>query len=102
MPFPTTIEGLKEAGYRFEGDGTCSKCGAAIEWWETPRNKKMPVDHGTATPHWSTCPYAEDFKKKAEPETTSKVTSLTVNWDWLREQAKGCHCVVCKKITGRS
>ena len=38
-------------------------------------------------------------KRKAEPET--KVTSLTVNWDWLREQARGCSCTVCKKISGR-
>src|ERR1700690_324305 len=101
MPFPTTIEGLKEANYKFEGDGVCKGCGADIEWWTTPSQRKMPTNHGTATPHWGTCPNRQDFKK-SDPAPTSKVTSATVNWDWLREQARSCHCTVCNKISGRS
>jgi hypothetical protein len=101
MAYPMTIEEMKDQGYKFEGDASCKKCGAAIEWWTTPRNKKMPVDHGTATPHWSSCPNADDFRADKNPAPTAKITTATLNMDWLKEQAKGCHCAVCKKITGR-
>lgn len=100
MGFPTTLEELKEQGYKFSGDGECRSCGADIEWWETPRGKKMPMDHGTATSHWSSCPNA-DSHRSGNAAPTSKVTTATLNMDWLKEQAKSCHCVVCKKITGR-
>src|SRR5208337_2012614 len=43
MPFPTTIEELKAAGYTFENDARC-KCGEPIEWWKTPRGKMMPME----------------------------------------------------------
>jgi len=101
MAFPTTIEELKEQGYKFDGDGQCKGCGAAIEWWTTPRQKKMPTDHGTATPHWSTCPNRDDFKTDAVGSSTSKITTATLNMDWLKQQAAGCSCTVCKKLTGR-
>jgi hypothetical protein len=67
------------------------------------------ANHGTATPHWSTCPSAKDFK--SSPAPTSKITTATLNilgahdqrlLRWLKEQAKNCHCIVCKKITGRN
>jgi hypothetical protein len=64
MPFPKTLDELRKAGYHYEGDGMCKRCGAAIEWWKTPKKKKMmPCDFGTATPHWATCPSPEDFRK---------------------------------------
>ena len=100
MAFPTNLDEMRQQGYKFEGDGTCKGCGAAIEWWITPRGKKMPTDYGTATPHWSTCPKAQDFKSDA-PVGSSKITTATLNMDWLKEQAKNCHCTVCKKLTGR-
>jgi len=100
MPFPQTLDELRSQGYKFEGESQCRGCGVDIEWWITPNNKKMPCDYGTATPHWTTCPERDQFKKTNEAPT-SKVTSATVNWDWLREQAKSCHCTVCKKISGR-
>ena len=100
MPFPTTLEGLKAEGYKFEGDGKCKGCGVDIEWWTTPRGKKMPCDFGTATPHWSTCPNRDEFKAEA-PAGSSKITTATLNMDWLKQQAKNCHCIVCKKLTGR-
>jgi hypothetical protein len=101
MPFPTTLDELRQQGYKFEGDAQCKSCGAAIEWWTTPKNKKMPCDHGTATPHWSTCPSADQHRANAGAVSESKITTATLNMDWLREQAKGCHCTVCRKITGR-
>jgi hypothetical protein len=97
MAFPKTLDELREAGYKFEDDSECRSCGAAVEWWKTPRGKMMPFDHGTAISHFSTCPNA-DQHRKPEP---SKITTATLDMDWLREQARGCHCTVCKKITGR-
>jgi hypothetical protein len=66
MAFPTTIEELVKAGYVFSNDGTCRGCGARIEWWTTPRGKKMPMDvdaDGNCASHWSTCPAVKDFRK---------------------------------------
>jgi hypothetical protein len=100
MSYPQTLDELRQQGYKHNGDGECRSCGADIEWWETPRGKKMPTDHGTATPHWSTCPNANEHRSPSEP-SRSKVTTATLNMDWLREQARSCHCVVCRKITGR-
>lgn len=99
MSFPQTIEELKRAGYTFEGAGRCRTCGEDIEWWETPSHKKIPMDHGTAVSHFSTCPQADQHR--SAPASTSKISTATLNMDWLKEQAKNCHCVVCKKITGR-
>ena len=48
---------------------TCSKCGAPIIWIKTERGKWMPADEGlptgmARTPHWATCPYADDFRRR--------------------------------------
>lgn len=107
MGFPQTISGLKNAGYKFEGESECKSCGADIEWWTTPRGKKLPTDHGTARPHWETCPEADSHRSSGDsrdsaPAPTSKVTSATLDMDWLKEKAKGCYCVVCRKLTGKS
>jgi len=101
MAFPTTIDEMTAQGYKFEGEAQCKGCGVDIEWWTTPRGKKMPCDYGTAKPHWATCTKAADFKSDS-PVGASKITTATLNMEWLKEQAKTCHCVVCKKITGRS
>jgi hypothetical protein len=66
MPFPTTIEELKAAGYVFENHANCRGCGETIEWWKTPRGKKMPMDvdqDGNCESHFSTCPNAKNFRK---------------------------------------
>lgn len=65
MPFPTTVEELKAAGYVFSNDANCRGCGSRIEWWTTPKGKKMPMDvdeSGNCVSHWSTCPNAKDFR----------------------------------------
>lgn len=66
MPFPKTEEELKEAGYEFGNRSHCRGCGAEIEWWTTPRDKRIPLDPGTMEAHWATCPNAGDFRKKGE------------------------------------
>lgn len=41
----------------------CKGCYADIYWVKTPGGKNMPVDID-GTPHWASCPQAEDFKKR--------------------------------------
>lgn len=55
--FPKTEAGLVAAGYKFEKQGKCSSpvCGAEIEWWITPKSKRIPLDAGTLEPHFGTC-----------------------------------------------
>ena len=80
MAIPTKREDLVQMGYMFDNDAKCRGCGAEIEWWITPKGKKMPMsvievkDESRVfpqpvlrierMPHWSTCPNAEDFRKK--------------------------------------
>ena len=65
----------------------CKKCNAPIVWLKKRNGKWMCVDaetykdgeiyqHGVHSPHWATCPYAQDFH--AKPETTvDKTPPLT-------------------------
>lgn len=67
MAFPKTLEELKAQGYKFLEHISCrgEHCEAQIEFWETPRGKKMPFDvdaKGNISPHWATCPDAETFR----------------------------------------
>ena len=74
MKFPATSEEMKAAGYEYTNEGFCRGCGEQIEWWITPKGKRMPITvKSTATitrasgdvrePHWASCPKAEDFRK---------------------------------------
>jgi hypothetical protein len=66
MPFPETLEELKNAGYIFSNQANCRGCGAAIEWFTTPSGKKMPFDvdkDGNIESHFATCPKADTFRK---------------------------------------
>lgn len=67
MPFPKTLDELKAAGYRFDGHSNCRGCADIIEWWITPRGKRMPMDvqvDGSVKSHWVTCPKAADFRRE--------------------------------------
>jgi hypothetical protein len=65
--FPRTSTELLERGYDFLGEGKCKGCGAAITWWATPNDKRIPIDY-MATPttpavsHWATCTNPEYFR----------------------------------------
>jgi hypothetical protein len=74
MKFPATSDELKAAGYEYDNDANCRGCGAKIEWWITPKGKKMPmsvtstatIQHATGDvrqPHFSDCPNVADFRK---------------------------------------
>jgi len=76
---PEKKQDLEAAGYVFDNDARCRGCGAAIDWWITPRGKKMPmtvkevkderkgafapVEEFIRVPHWTDCPNAGDFRK---------------------------------------
>ena len=69
MPFPATFAALKAAGYRFDNHARCKGCGEEIEWWITPKEKKMPfnlmpADDSPAVTHFTTCPDAEEFRRR--------------------------------------
>jgi len=64
MAFPKTEAEFIAQGYEFSNSSTCNGCGADIEWWITPKGKKMPIDPGSMESHWGTCPKAQDFRKK--------------------------------------
>jgi hypothetical protein len=65
MPFPTTEQGLAEAGYVYQRTERCKgpTCDAMIAWYLTPKGKWMPLEEGTLEPHWAKCPDREKFKK---------------------------------------
>lgn len=70
MGFPKTLEEMTAQGYKHEGTANCRACNAPLEWWLTPKGKKIPMDHGTATAHWSTCPNAQDFRRPKAGRST--------------------------------
>lgn len=73
MPIPNRRDDLQSFGYSFSGKGHCSGCGEEIEWWKTPTRKNMPFTVKFAglndedeflEPHWSTCPKADQYRRK--------------------------------------
>ncbi|MDE2102773.1 MAG: hypothetical protein KGL39_36350 [Patescibacteria group bacterium] len=67
MPFPATFSALKAAGYRFDNHARCKGCGQEIEWWFTPKGRKlpfdlMPNDDSPAVAHFATCPDVDQFR----------------------------------------
>lgn len=68
MPFPKTETELSAAGYVFINTGHCRDCKAEIAWYRTPKNSSIPLEEGTLEPHWSTCPFADNFRR-AQPGT---------------------------------
>jgi hypothetical protein len=70
MPFSRTRDEMVANGYKFSNHSRCKGCMVEIEWWETPRGKKMPfllMPEGTspAKTHFADCPDADLFRKPA-------------------------------------
>jgi hypothetical protein len=68
MAFPSNLAEMKTFGYKFLDYAVCRECGSDIEFWLTPRGKKIPMDPMTrdadkATAHFATCPDAPLFRK---------------------------------------
>ena len=70
MPIPHRRNDLQSFGYVFQDRAYCSGCDAPIEWWSTPKGKKMPFDvtesetGDVLLPHWDSCPVADRFRRK--------------------------------------
>ena len=71
MGFPATRDQLKESGYRFDNHAKCrgEGCDQEVEWWITPRGKKMPFNlmlngDSPAVAHFVTCPASEEFRRR--------------------------------------
>jgi hypothetical protein len=75
MEFPHTRAELLSGGYQPPTKlSTCKGCNQSIEWWKTPRGKSIPMqpmiyENSPATPHWQTCPNANDFRKAPPAQT---------------------------------
>jgi hypothetical protein len=68
MPFPTTRDAMVAGGYKFSNHARCRSCQEEVEWYETPRGKKMPFNlmpdgNSAAITHFTTCPEADLFRK---------------------------------------
>jgi hypothetical protein len=66
MAIPEKRADLESFGYSKLSDSHCSGCGAPIEWWETPRKRKMPFTvraDGTLVTHFFDCPKRKDFQR---------------------------------------
>jgi hypothetical protein len=81
MAIPQNREDLMAMGYVFDNEAKCRGCGAPIEWWITPKGKKMPmsvkevkdgegffakVTGWVRLPHWSDCEAADQFRRKSK------------------------------------
>jgi len=68
MAFPKTFDELQAANYRFDNHSRCRACDAEMEWWITPKGKKMPFNlmpagDSPAVAHFVTCPEADSFRR---------------------------------------
>ncbi len=71
MAIPDTRDGLESLGYKYTGSSACRGCGAEMQWFTTPRGKKLPMSAIPGTEddesqkleaHWSVCPKANEFR----------------------------------------
>jgi hypothetical protein len=71
MPFPKTCKEMIDAGFRRDNYARCRGCSAGIEWWISPDEKRIPMDHmkyldSPAVNHFVTCPARELFHTKED------------------------------------
>jgi hypothetical protein len=94
---------MLRAGYKFLNKGACRSCKAPIEWWLTTNKRKIPYDplpesdSATVTPHWATCPKADEHRApkpsavaapKQAKETTQEALEILVRDLRSRTDAK--------------
>ena len=68
-PFPRTLAELEAAGYTRNCYTRCRGCGEAIEFWNTPKGGRIPMEtmptpESRAEAHFATCPHAAEFRKQ--------------------------------------
>lgn len=64
---PATREQMIAAGYEFEFNRECSRCGVPIQFWKTPKGKLAPFELekgiGKLVSHFALCPYSRKFRR---------------------------------------
>jgi len=68
MPFPKNRLAMANAGYKPLPSGNCRGCNQAIEFWQTPAGKQIPMnpmetEDSPAITHFATCSKAAEFRK---------------------------------------
>lgn len=83
MPNAKTFAELQAAGYKFDSHGRCkgATCHAEIEWWITPRGRKIPYDLMTssdspAIAHFTTCPDVRGLPPMTPTETVTAPAAI--------------------------
>ena len=72
--FPAACKELDAAGYRLRYTRKCRRCKAVLEFWLTPAGKWTPLERLENEPehrrvsHWSTCPFADEFRKTTDKQ----------------------------------
>ncbi len=70
MKIPRNAQEMREQGYRFLELGICDVCGKTVEWWNTPKQKQIPMNqmHSPKWPaeeHWAeNCHLKANLKEK--------------------------------------
>lgn len=69
MPFPRTRAEMEKSGYVRRAYTRCQGCNQSMEFWRTKEGKNLPMDpmpdpESNAISHFSTCPKANQFRKK--------------------------------------
>ncbi len=71
MAIPDNRPDLESMGYKYDGSSRCRGCGAMMDWYITPKEKKMPMSEIPGTeedtlrkiqPHWAVCPKRDQFR----------------------------------------
>jgi hypothetical protein len=86
MPVPNEFTDLQLAGYRYAGDGVCAKCRRPLQWFITPKNRRMPFSLVNDVmvgpdgelypkpsltklePHFAACAFAADFRRRKKKQ----------------------------------
>lgn len=72
-----TFEKLHDAGYSYVEPSPCASpnCQKIIFWFKTPKDHFMPMERmedGRYQPHYSSCPDARTFSRKASGKVVKR------------------------------
>ncbi len=71
IKFPATRSQVEVAGYAWQFSRPCKRCGKHLEFYRTPAGRLAPLEMTITNGNWlfishfSTCPYAHEFRKPA-------------------------------------
>lgn len=67
--FPKTRAEMETNGYQWQSNSICRGCQERIEFWQTPKLQRIPMNpmdsaEAPAASHFATCPVAQRFRKR--------------------------------------